>query len=77
MHERYRMYKRKSGVFYAKDRKTGQRLSLATNDLAEAKRLLTAKNQATEQPCLNVAYGQGFPERPEPGVCYAHLGTFN
>ena len=44
------MYKRKSGVFYAKDRKTGQRLSLATNDLAEAKRLLTAKNQATEQP---------------------------
>ena len=55
MHERYRMYKRKSGVFYAKDRKTGQRLSLATNDLAEAKRLLTAKNQATEQPCLNVA----------------------
>jgi integrase len=66
MHERYQMYKRKSGVFYAKDRKTGQRLSLATNDLAEAKRLLTAKNQATEQPCLNVAMARVYLSAQSP-----------
>ena len=28
MHERYRMYKRKGGVFYAKDRKTGSASAL-------------------------------------------------
>ncbi len=55
------MYKRKSVVFYAKDRKTGQRLSLVTSDFAEAKRLLAAKNQATEQPCLNVAMARVSP----------------
>ena len=66
MHERYRMYKRKSGVFYAKDRKTGRRLSLATNELAEAKRLLAAKNQATEQPCLNVAMARVYLRAQSP-----------
>jgi hypothetical protein len=54
------MYQRDGGMFYAKDRKTGQRLSLSTTDFAEAKRLLAAKNQATEQPCLNVATAEDF-----------------
>ena len=59
MQERYRMYQRDGGMFYAKDRKTGHCLSLATTDFAEAKRLLAAKNQATEQPFLNVAMAMG------------------
>ena len=55
MLNRYRMYQRNGGNFYAKDRKTGQSISLATSDQREATRLLMAKNQAIEQPCLNVA----------------------
>jgi hypothetical protein len=66
MKERYRIYQRDGGMFYAKDRKTGQRVSLATSDFAEAKRLLAAKNQATEQPCLNVAMAKVYLSAQSP-----------
>jgi len=66
MKERYRIYQRSGGMFYAKDRKTGQRVSLATSDFAEAKRLLAAKNQATEQPCLNVAMAKVYLSAQSP-----------
>jgi hypothetical protein len=54
------MYQRDGGRFYAKDRRTGQRLSLATSDPVEAKRLLAAKNQAIEPPSLNVAMARVY-----------------
>lgn len=66
MNERYRIYQRDGGMFYAKDRKTGQRVSLATSDFAEAKRLLAAKNPATKQPCLNVAMAKVYLSAQSP-----------
>lgn len=66
MRERYRMYQRNGGRFYAKDCKTGQSFSLATSDRAEAKRLLLAKNQATEQPALNVAMAKVYLSAQSP-----------
>ena len=48
MRERYRMYQRKGGNFYVKDRKTGQSIGVATSDRREANRLLAAKNRAVE-----------------------------
>jgi hypothetical protein len=80
MRERYRMYQRKGGMFYAKDRKTGQRLSLNTTDKADAKRLLAAKNQATEQPYMNVSMAKVYLSAQSPefltrtwGVVLDHL----
>ncbi len=61
MRERYRIYQRNGGIFYAKDRKTGQAFSLATTDRREALRLIAAKNQSTEQPALNVAMAKVYP----------------
>jgi hypothetical protein len=66
MRNRYRMYQRNGGMFYAKDRKTGQAISLATADEREATRLLAAKNQATEQPCLNVAMAKVYLSAQSP-----------
>ncbi len=66
MRERYRIYQRNGGIFYAKDRKTGQALSLATTDRHEAARLLAAKNQATEQPALNVAMAKVYLSAQSP-----------
>ncbi len=53
-------YQRNGGSFYAKHRKTGKSFSLATSDAKETTRLLGAKNQATEQPCLNLAMAKVY-----------------
>jgi len=66
MRERYRIYQRNGGIFYAKDRKTGMAFSLATSDRREAVRLITAKNQATEQPTLNVAMAKVYLSAQSP-----------
>jgi hypothetical protein len=60
------MYQRNGGSFYAKDRKTGRSFSLATSDQREANRLLAAKNQAVEQPCLNVAMAKVYLSAQSP-----------
>jgi hypothetical protein len=49
------MYRRNGTAYYAKDKTTGRAEALGTTDRAEAQRLLNAKDQATEQPHLNVA----------------------
>ena len=66
MQERYRIYQRGGKNFYAKDTKTGRAFSLNTSDEREAARLLVAKNQATEQPCLNVAMARVYLSAQSP-----------
>ena len=66
MRNRYRMYQRSGGSFYAKDRKTGHSFSLATSDQREATRLITAKNQSTEQSCLNSAMAKVYLSAQSP-----------
>jgi len=66
MQERYRIYQRGGKNFYAKDTKTGRAFSLNTSDEREASRLLVAKNQATEQPCLNVAMARVYLSAQSP-----------
>jgi len=60
------MYQRNGGMFYAKDRKTGRSHSLATADRGRAMRLLAAKNQAAEQPTLNVAMAKVYLSAQSP-----------
>ena len=66
MRDRYRIYQRNGGIFYAKDRKTGQSLSLGTSDRGRPMRLLAAKNQAAEQPILNVAMAKVYLSAQSP-----------
>jgi hypothetical protein len=60
MQNRYRMYRRNGTAYYAKDKTTGRAEALGTTERAEAQRLLNAKNQATEQPHLNVAMARVY-----------------
>jgi hypothetical protein len=53
MQERYRIFCRAGGNFYARDKVTGKSESLETGDRAAAKQLLAAQNQAVAQPQLN------------------------
>ena len=57
---RYRMYRRGRGMFYAKDRITGKAETLGTADPMHAQRLLAAKNQAAVQPQLNRAMARTY-----------------
>jgi len=59
-HNRYRMYRRGRGMFYAKDRITGKAESLGTADRMQAQHLLAAKNQAAIQPQLNRAMARTY-----------------
>ncbi len=53
MKERFKMFRRKGGMFYVRDTATMSKESLGTQDRAQASRLVAAKNQAQEQPALN------------------------
>ena len=66
MKERFKMFRRKGGVFYARDTVTLGKQSLGTIDRVEASRLLAAKNQAIEQPSLNKASRRFIPPLPPP-----------
>jgi len=60
MHNRYRMYRRGRGMYYAKDRITGKAESLGTANREQAQHLLAAKNQAAVQPQLNRAMARTY-----------------
>jgi integrase len=61
MKQRFRLYRRSNGGrFYAHDRLTGKQESLGTTDRTEAERLLHAKNEATQQPLLNVQIARAY-----------------
>jgi hypothetical protein len=54
MQDKFRLYRRPNGMFYAEEYQTRHRESLQTKDEAEARRLITAKNQAATQPVFNL-----------------------
>lgn len=66
MLERYRMYRRNCGRYYAKDKITGKAESLGTTDKAAAKQLLVARNQAVAQPQLNRSMAKAYLSAKSP-----------
>ncbi len=68
MQERYRIYRRNGGSYYAKDKVTGRAESLGTSDKAAAKQLLAAKNQAAEQPQLNRTMAKAYLSAKSPDL---------
>jgi len=71
MQDKFRLYRRRNGMFYAEEYQSRHRESLQTKDEVEARRLIAAKNQAATQPVFNLemekvylkAHDQQFCER--------------
>ena len=68
MKQRYRVYCRQGGIYYAFDRFTGKRESLETTDHATALRLLHARNEAHQQPIINHQIARAYLAAGDPEI---------
>src|SRR5271155_5838808 len=68
MQERYRMFRRAGGNFYARDKVTGKSESLETANRVVAKQVLAAKNQALAQPQLNRTMARAYLSAKSPDL---------
>lgn len=57
---------RRGAVFYCEDRTTGQQRSLLTRDEAEARKLVQAKNDAVNQPLMNLVMAKTYLAAKDP-----------
>ncbi len=60
------MFQRQGGVFYWQDNQTKQQGSLGTKDKHVALKLLHARNEAHEQPILNLALARAYATAHDP-----------
>jgi hypothetical protein len=73
MKQRFRLYRRKrGGRFYLHDGLTGKQESLVTCDRKVALRLFHAKNEAEEQPAINLQIARAYLAVSDP-----HIATRN
>ena len=61
MTEKFKIFRRASGMWYLEDRETHLQVSLRTRVGEEAKRLLQAKNKANRQPAINIQIARAYP----------------
>jgi len=67
MQNRYYLYQRRSsGVYFIQDRLANKHESLRTKDGIEAERLFNARNQAAEQPTLNISLAKAYLSAVSP-----------
>ena len=67
MKQQFGLIQRPWGVFYLKNKTTGEQTSLKTRDRYEAERLLQAHNESESQPHFNLALARvynAFISRP-------------
>jgi integrase len=57
---------RRGAVFYFEDRTSGQQRSLHTRDQSEARRILQAKNDAVNQPLMNLVMAKTYLAAQDP-----------
>jgi len=63
---RYRLFKRDSGVFYMEDTVKHRQMSLKTKNKLIAQRLVQAKNEAEQQPALNLELARTYLSASDP-----------
>jgi hypothetical protein len=68
MQERYRMFRRAGGNFYARDKVTRKSKRLETAERVAAKQVLAAKNQAVAQPQLNRTRAKAYLSAKSPDL---------
>lgn len=69
MKRKYRLRRRRNGVYYAEDCETDVRKSLRTKSKAEAESLLRAKNESFAQPALNREMAKVYLRAQDPDFC--------
>jgi len=65
---RYRLFRRGWGVYYAFNNETGNSESLKTRDKAEATRLLHAMNEAAYMTPLNLQIARAYLSADDPQI---------
>lgn len=66
MKHKYRMFRRRSGVYFIQDNETGKQQSLRTKNKVEAETLLSASNEANRQPFLNLQIARTYLMGTDP-----------
>lgn len=62
----YRLFRRRNGIFFIQNNATGKQESLQTRDKATATRLFHAKNEAHQQPQLNLQIARAYLTASDP-----------
>ncbi len=68
MQDKFYLYRRPNGMFYAEESGNRRRESLKTRDEAEARRLITAKNQASSQTSFNIEIARVYLKAHDPDL---------
>src|ERR1043166_7185877 len=68
MKQRYRLFRRRGGVFYSVDNVTGKQISLKTEKEDEALRLVNARNEAERQPVINLQIARAYLMVSDPAA---------
>ena len=66
MKQQFGLIQRPWGVYYLKNKTTGEQTSLKTRDRAEAERLLSAHNETQSQPHFNLALARVYINGADP-----------
>jgi integrase len=66
MKNQFRFFRRKTGIFYLIDNKTGKHKTLKTRDKAEAQKLTQAYNDAVNQSVFNIALARVYLAGSDP-----------
>src|ERR1041385_8381126 len=67
MRKRFRMFRR-GNVYWAQNNETGKQESLSTKDRPTAERLLNAKNEAYQQPIINLQIARAYLSASDPNI---------
>ncbi|HWN97256.1 MAG TPA: tyrosine-type recombinase/integrase [Methylomirabilota bacterium] len=66
MKQRFGLVRRPWGVFYLKDKITGNQVALKTSDRTEALKLLNARNDSESQPAMNLSLARVYLNGADP-----------
>lgn len=65
---RYRLFQRRRGIFFLEDRITHKQESLKTRDKIAAQRIFNARNEAHQQPAINLQIARAYLMASDPLV---------
>ncbi|MDB6125132.1 MAG: Phage integrase family protein [Pedosphaera sp.] len=69
MQLKYRLFCRRSGIYYLEDRESRHQESLKTKCKGQAERLLHARNEAHQNPISNLQMARAYLKAADPEIC--------
>jgi integrase len=65
---KFRLFRRRNGVFYWQDNESAKQASLRTTDRRDAERLLNAMNESHRQPTINLNLARAYLAAHDPKI---------